>query len=116
MNSGLNIDGKLAQLKCKPCTPATPALNSEQIKIFMTQLDGWLQNDMVITKTFAFKNYYQTISFVNAIAWICNQEDHHPELGVSYNKCKVEFTTHDIKGLSENDFICAAKLDALLTA
>ncbi|HEY9150705.1 MAG TPA: 4a-hydroxytetrahydrobiopterin dehydratase, partial [Gammaproteobacteria bacterium] len=60
-----------------------------------------------------FKNYYQTIAFVNALAWIANQEDHHPDLEVSYNRCTVHFSTHSIGGLSLNDFICAARLDAL---
>ena len=63
-----------------------------------------------------FSNYYQTMAFVNAVAWIANQTDHHPELSVSYNQCRVEYSTHDINGLSENDFICAAKVEALLTA
>ena len=80
------------------------------------QLDDWALQGQVISKTFSFKNYYQTIAFVNAVAWVSNQEDHHPELVVGYNKCSVAYTTHDINGLSENDFICAAKVDALLSA
>ena len=106
---------KLAELKCKPCTSATPPLIEEQIDALIQQLDGWLRQDKTISKSFKFKNYYQTISFVNAIAWICNQQDHHPELAVSYNQCSVEFTTHAMNGLSENDFICAARIDALIT-
>lgn len=104
----------LAKLKCKPCTAATPPLSQDRIDALLKQLDGWVQHGQTIRKTFDFTNYYQAISFVNAVAWVSNQEDHHPELTVSYNKCKVEYTTHAVNGLSENDFICAAKVDALL--
>jgi len=104
----------LANLKCKPCTDATPPLSHDRINTLMKQLDGWVQHGQVIGKTFDFTNYHQAMSFVNAVAWVSNQEDHHPELTVSYNKCKVEYTTHAVNGLSENDFICAAKVDALL--
>ena len=76
-------------------------------------LNGWKLRDGMIIKTYAFKNYYQTMAFVNATAWISHREDHHPDMTVGYNKCRVKYTTHAIKGLSENDFICAAKLDAL---
>lgn len=66
-----------------------------------------------LRRAFAFKDFYRTMSFVNAIAHIANIEDHHPDLEVGYNYCRVEFTTHAIKGLSENDFICAAKIDQI---
>jgi len=68
-----------------------------------------------IERTFRFKNYYQTIAFVNALAWIAHQEDHHPDLTVGYNRCVVQYSTHSVGGLSENDFICAARIDALVT-
>ena len=67
-----------------------------------------------LSREFSFKNYYQTIAFVNSLAWIAHAEDHHPDLEVSYNRCLVKYATHSIGGLSENDFICAAKIDALL--
>ena len=79
----------------------------------MRLLDNWRRYDHLINKTFRFKDYYQTIAFVNAVAWLSHAEDHHPELTVGYNSCQVEYTTHSIHGLSENDFICAAKVDAL---
>lgn len=104
----------LASLKCKPCTAATLPLSQDRIDALLKQLDGWVQHGKIISKIFDFTNYHQAMSFVNAVAWVSNQEDHHPELTVSYNKCKVEYTTHAINGLSENDFICAAKVDALL--
>src|SRR6185436_6752280 len=68
-----------------------------------------------LVKLYPFKNYYETMAFVNALAWISHREDHHPDLQVGYNKCRVEYSTHAIGGLSENDFICAAKADALFT-
>jgi 4a-hydroxytetrahydrobiopterin dehydratase len=67
-----------------------------------------------ISRTFSFGNYYQTMAFVNALAWVAHAEDHHPDIEVSYRRCHVRYSTHAIGGLSENDFICAAKLDALL--
>jgi 4a-hydroxytetrahydrobiopterin dehydratase len=78
------------------------------------QHEGDLMNAGAIEKTFAFKNYYETIAFVNALAWICHTQDHHPELAVSYNRCVVRFNTHSVGGISINDFICAAKTDALV--
>jgi len=89
-------------------------LAQPEIDILIQQLKGWQQYDHLISKTFRFKDYYHTIAFVNAIAWMSHREDHHPELTVNYNSCHVEYTTHAIHGLSENDFICAAKVDALL--
>ncbi len=84
----------------------------------LKQAPAWVLNDKgdEISRTFQFRNYYQTLAFVNALGWIAHQEDHHPDLEVSYNKCCVRFSTHAIKGLSENDFICAAKVDALTPA
>ncbi|EGQ63942.1 pterin-4-alpha-carbinolamine dehydratase, partial [Acidithiobacillus sp. GGI-221] len=64
---------------------------------------------------FRFKNFYETMAFVNAVAWISHREDHHPDLELGYNRCVVHYSTHAIGGLSENDFICAARVDALLT-
>ena len=103
----------LTSKKCKPCEGGTPPLSQDEINTLMKQLDGWEQHDQVIGKMFSFKNYYQTIAFVNAVAWLSHREDHHPDLNAGYNKCRVEYTTHAIGGLSENDFICAAKVDAL---
>lgn len=80
----------------------------------LTQIEAWVQHGNLISKTFDFNNYHQAMSFVNAVAWVSNQENHHPELTISFNKCRVDYTTHAIDGLSENDFICAAKIDALL--
>jgi len=97
---------------CKPCESGAPPLSSEEITKLMQQLEGWDLFDRLIGKVYNFKNYYETMAFVNAVAWISHREDHHPDILLSYNKCRVEYTTHAIGGLSENDFICAAKIDA----
>lgn len=106
----------LTTKKCKPCEGNVPPLDKKTIQQFLSELNQWQLNESatIISRDFSFKNFYQTIAFVNAIAWIANQENHHPDLEVGYNHCKVKFTTHAIKGLSENDFICAAKIDALI--
>lgn len=84
------------------------------IKDHLAQVSGWQLNRGAIEKTFGFKNFYETIAFVNALAWICNTEDHHPDLSVSYGHCVVRFNTHSVGGVSINDFICAAKVNALV--
>jgi len=101
---------------CKPCEGGTPVLERGQAKSLLAQLAGWTLNDNAsgISRGFKFKNYYETIAFVNAIAWLSHREDHHPDLEVGYNRCTVHYSTHAVKGLSENDFICAAKVNALL--
>ncbi|SEP31222.1 4a-hydroxytetrahydrobiopterin dehydratase [Nitrosovibrio sp. Nv6] len=103
----------LATKRCKPCEGNMPPLSPAEITVLMQQLEGWEFFDKVIRKDYSFKNYYQTMAFVNAVAWISHREDHHPDIAVGYNKCSVEYTTHAISGLSENDFICAAKIDTL---
>ena len=89
-------------------------MTPEEADGLLTKLDGWIRAGSEISKTYTFKNYYQTMAFVNASAYISHQEDHHPDLLVGYKTCAVTYTTHAIGGLSDNDFICAAKLDALL--
>ena len=82
----------------------------------MPQLPGWelAEEGRALLRTFAFKDYHHTLAFVNALAWIAHREDHHPDLGVHYDRCLVRWSTHDVGGLSENDFICAARSSALL--
>lgn len=108
----MNIDD-LARKQCKPCEGGVAPLKPHEIDDLLRRLDGWEYANGVIAKTYAFKNHYQTMAFVNAAAWISHREDHHPDLTVGYNKCRVEYSTHAIGGLSENDFICAAKIDVL---
>jgi 4a-hydroxytetrahydrobiopterin dehydratase len=104
---------ELARKKCVPCEGGVDPLTPEQIRPMLKGLEGWSQEGKAITKTYSFKNYFETMAFVNATAWISHREDHHPDLLVGYGQCKVSYWTHAIGGLSENDFICAAKLDAL---
>jgi len=103
----------LARKKCKPCEGGVKPYTAEETKQLLKGMKGWAIEDGKLAKTYPFTNYYQTMAFVNALAWISHREDHHPDLGVHYNKCRVEYSTHAIGGLSENDFICAAKCDAL---
>jgi len=104
---------ELARKKCKPCEGGVAPLSPEQIRPLLKGLEGWALEDGAIAKTYRFRNYFETMAFVNAAAWISHREDHHPDLLVGYNQCRVSYVTHAIGGLSENDFICAAKLDAL---
>lgn len=94
------------------------ALGPTEIVSRLAALPDWQLNgdgaDVAIERTYRFANYYETISFVNAVAFIANAQDHHPDLSVHYNRCVVRFNTHDVKGISEIDFECAAKVDALL--
>lgn len=104
----------LSQKRCKPCEGGTKPLNRVMVEGYLADLPGWELRDPWIEKTFVFKNYHETMAFVNAVAFIAHREDHHPDMEVGYKACKVKYTTHAIKGLSENDFICAAKIEQLL--
>lgn len=94
------------------------ALTATEIVTRLAGSPGWQLSgdgpDVAIEKTYTFTNYYETISFVNALAFIANAHDHHPDLSVHYNRCVVRFNTHDVKGISETDFECAGAIDALL--
>lgn len=105
----------LAARHCEPCEGGVAPLTREQAGALLAQVFGWSLNDSAteIRKEFRFRNFHQTMAFVNAVAWIAHGEDHHPDLEVSWGGCVVRYTTHAIRGLSENDFICAAKVDAL---
>ena len=103
----------LAARKCKPCEGGVAPYGAAEAQDMLKRLKGWIIEDGKLVKVYPFTNYYQTMAFVNALAWISHREDHHPDLLVGYNKCRVEYMTHAIGGLSENDFICAAKCDAL---
>jgi 4a-hydroxytetrahydrobiopterin dehydratase len=103
----------LAARKCKPCEGGVSPLNPPEVENLLKLLQGWSLEGGMITKTYTFKNYHHTMAFVNATAWISHREDHHPDLTVGYSTCRVAYRTHAIDGLSENDFICAAKLDGL---
>ncbi len=103
----------LATKKCKPCEGGATPYSAQAARDTLKQLKGWLLEDGKLVKVYPFGNYHQTMAFVNALAWISHREDHHPDLAVGYNQCRVTYWTHAVGGLSENDFICAAKCDAL---
>lgn len=101
--------------KCIPCEGGVTPLTEQAITDALQSLPGWQaeNNHKAISKTFSFKNYGKTMAFANAIAWLAHKEVHHPDLFITYNSCKVLYTTHAIDGLSENDLICAAKVEAI---
>jgi 4a-hydroxytetrahydrobiopterin dehydratase len=106
----------LADRKCKPCEGGIAPLTPAEAQQYLAQVSpAWTltHNAHALHREFAFKDFYRTMSFVNALAHLANIEDHHPDLQVGYNYCRVTFTTHAIRGLSENDFVCAAKVDRL---
>ena len=104
---------ELARKKCLPCEGGVAPLTDAQVGPLLKGLSGWARDGKAISKTFQFANYHETMAFVNATAWISHREDHHPDLAVGWGQCTVTYSTHAIGGLSENDFICAAKIDAL---
>ncbi|HHJ17933.1 MAG TPA: 4a-hydroxytetrahydrobiopterin dehydratase [Gammaproteobacteria bacterium] len=98
------------------CRRDTTRLDAADVQAFKQDIhaDWSLSEDgLVLQRGFRFRDYYQTIAFVNALAWVAHREDHHPDLEVGYNRCVVNYSTHSVGGLSENDFICAARIDAL---
>jgi 4a-hydroxytetrahydrobiopterin dehydratase len=106
----------LSDRKCVPCEGGVPPLSAAEAGALKAQLqDGWTitSDSKSLKRSYRFKDFYRTMSFVNAVAHVANMEDHHPDLEVGYDYCRVTFATHSIGGLSHNDFICAAKLDRL---
>lgn len=106
----------LHESHCEPRKGAAHRLDGDAVAALLAQLPGWqvIDDGAAIAKTFAFDDYYRTLAFVNALAHIAHREDHHPDLGVHYNRCVVRYSTHDVGGLSLNDFICAARAERLL--
>ena len=107
---------RLTERKCAPCSKGTPPLADTEVKRLLAELDpAWsvVEEGKAIRRAFRFEDFYRTMAFANAVAWIANAEDHHPDLELGYNYCRVRYATHSVGGLSPNDFICAAKIDAL---
>lgn len=106
----------LKNKQCKPCEGGVCPLDENDSVIQLGQVPGWnLSEDRKsITRTIRFKDFLETISFINAMAYMSEQQGHHPDFSAGYNYCEVSFTTHAIGGLSENDFICAARINDLL--
>ncbi len=106
----------LTKKHCVPCEGGIPPLALEVVQAHLKNMPKWTLNaeKNTITRVLNFENFHETMAFVNAIAWISHQENHHPDLEVGYNRCVVHYMTHAVKGLTDNDFICAAKVDALM--
>lgn len=114
LNTGMT--GTLASKKCKPCEGGVEPLDAGAA----TRMSGELHADWIldveraqISRTFEFPSYARTIAFANAVVWVATNEGHHPQMTIKYGSCRVDYRTTAIDGLSENDFICAAKIDVL---
>ncbi len=110
---------ELSAKHCVPCEGGIDPLGREAAEALLAELDSeWTLNEDAteIRREFTFKGFYKTMGFVNAVAWIANAEGHHPDMEVGWGRCLVRYTTHAVDGLTENDFICAAKIDGLLAA
>ncbi|MBY0439940.1 MAG: 4a-hydroxytetrahydrobiopterin dehydratase [Burkholderiales bacterium] len=103
----------LVARRCRPLGPGA-ALDAASAALLLQQVPAWHVEGGFLTRVFSFTDHWETLAFVNATAWVTHREDHHPELAIGFDRCQVRFTTHSAGGLSENDFICAAKFDALL--
>ena len=112
MSSELDLTSR----HCKPCKGGASPMTHYEAQASLKQVEGWelSEDGRMISRRFGFSNFYETMAFINAMAWIANTEDHHPDFSAGYNYCLVNYTSHAIGGLSENDFICAAKLNQLL--
>lgn len=109
---------ELAKKRCVPCEGKVPPLGLDAAgKLLGSLRPAWklINEGKGLEARFEFKNYWRTTAFVNAVAWIAHNQDHHPDIGFTYNSCTILWWTHSINGLSENDFICAAKVDQLLS-
>ncbi|MGH8034817.1 MAG: 4a-hydroxytetrahydrobiopterin dehydratase [Lysobacterales bacterium] len=112
----MNTVCNLTDRHCKPCEGGVEPISRTQAETLVSQVAGWAlsEDGKTISRRFEFKGFYKTMAFVNAMAWIANAENHHPDFTAGYNYCAINYTTHAIDGLSENDFICAAKINELL--
>lgn len=98
----------------EPCPAVVNLLSDAETQTLLGQVSDWAIESGKLVKTFRFANYYETLAFVNASAYISHKVDHHPELHVTYNTVRIAYDTHSVNGLSRNDFVCAARTDALL--
>ena len=108
---------ELLAMKCKPLKGPQHALARAQIDALLPELPGWSLGPQAndLRKDFKFSDFSQALAFVNALGWVAERENHHPDLELGWGRCQVRFSTHDVGGISLNDFICAAKTEALLT-
>lgn len=107
---------KLEERRCTPCEGGVKPLSPEEAGRLLEEIPFWTLNETAseISRTIPFRDFHETMAFVNAVAWIAHREGHHPDLQVGYDRCTVRYSTHAVGGLSENDFVCAAKVNALL--
>ena len=114
--NNLKSPTELASQKCQVCEGGIPALTSSEIQEYLNKMPGWVlsQNQQEISRKFEFKGFQKAVMFANAVAWLVAQAGHHPEVKFGVGFCEVMFTTHAINGLTDNDFICAAKVDRLI--
>lgn len=110
----MTLQPALAELAALHCTPDAPRLPAGELASALSALPGWSPRGDTIAKTLTFADYRETIGFVNAVAFVANRENHHPDLEVSYSRCVVAWSTHDAGGVTRNDLICAAKIERLL--
>ena len=105
----------LARAHCIPRRGSEHKLTQARTRELLPEIPGWelAEDEHALVKTFRFDDYHRTMAFVNALAFVAHREDHHPDLSVHYDRCVVRYSTHDVGGLSENDFICAAKAESL---
>ncbi|MBC9247883.1 4a-hydroxytetrahydrobiopterin dehydratase [Paracoccus sp. 11-3] len=106
----------LADKTCEPCQGGMAAYDADAARAMMDQLNGWILSDdaTTITRRFEFKGFAKAVEMANLAAWLGNKQGHHPDISFGWGYCQVRFTTHEAGGLTENDFICAAKLNALV--
>lgn len=103
----------LKELSGRHCSEKAAAVPAHDATAMLNQLPGWELSKGAIAKAFKFNNFHETMAFVNAVAWISHRQNHHPDMEVGYNRCRIAYSTHSVGGLSENDFICAARVEAL---
>ncbi len=108
---------ELTHLHCEPRKGAEHALDKDGIESILQILPGWETSEegKAIVKDFSFRDFHQTLEFIAALGFVANHQDHHPDIEAGYGHCKVRFSTHDVGGLSMNDFICAARVEAFLS-
>jgi 4a-hydroxytetrahydrobiopterin dehydratase len=107
-------DMSLAEQKCVPCHKGTPPLSREEAEELAKETPQWTLKDNAIEREFKFDGFREAMDFINEVADIAESEDHHPDIYISYNKVRLELSTHAIGGLSRNDFIVAAKVDKVV--
>ncbi len=95
------------------CSDTPAKLSAIEVEMLASELENWLILDNKLEKTFRFKNFHETMAFANAVAWIAHRENHHPEIDLTFSRCRLSWSTRSVGGISRNDIVCAAKVDQL---